>query len=126
MYTVLLVDDRKRIRDFWKRELERDGYRVLLSGDGCDALDVLMREIPDVIVLDLNMPKVGGNEVIREMRARRIRIPVIVHTASRGPTVEDLRGMVEAFVEKSGDPSALKSAVARAVQPHGGSLEKAE
>ena len=118
MFTVLFVDDNRNVREFWKCELEKEDYRVLLAADGYEALDALQREPPDVAVLDFHMPRVGGAEVIRWMAGQNCDIPVILYTAQRDFAHGDFGWPVKAYVEKSDNPSALKSAVARAVKPY--------
>ena len=77
---VLVVDDDHAVRDVVRRYLERAGYQVDLAGDGETALRSNAELRPDLIVLDLMLPGIGGLEVCREVR--RIRpVPVVMLTA---------------------------------------------
>jgi two-component system response regulator MprA len=79
--TVLVVDDDPELRAALTRALGLDGYEVRAVSNGKNALDAIATEPPDVMVLDLMMPVVGGLEVCRRLRARGDRTPILVLTA---------------------------------------------
>jgi CheY-like chemotaxis protein len=83
---LLVVEDHDDSREFLKRLLEALGARVLVAGNGRDALDVLQSHLPDAILLDLMMPVMDGYTFARRVaRDRRLaRIPVIAVTALGG------------------------------------------
>ncbi len=81
--SILVADDELIIRDMLTQFLTLHGYRVLTAGNGQEALDLVMKEQPRVIVLDLYMPVVNGLEVLRELRAREYLGSIIVLTASQ-------------------------------------------
>jgi CheY-like chemotaxis protein len=68
---VLLIDDHKDVADLTKMELEELGYGVLTASDGHQGLEIAIREIPDVIISDIKMPRMDGYELIHSLR----RIP---------------------------------------------------
>jgi DNA-binding response OmpR family regulator len=68
--SVLIVDDENTIRDFLRSAFEAEGYTVLAAGDGIDALALCERYRPDVILLDLMMPRLDGLGFIHEYRRR--------------------------------------------------------
>jgi two-component system, cell cycle sensor histidine kinase and response regulator CckA len=76
--TVLLVDDQQVVARALQRSLERSGHRVLLAGNGREALATLAREQVDVVVSDVVMPGMGGVELARELRSRRPALPVLL------------------------------------------------
>jgi DNA-binding response OmpR family regulator len=77
--TILIVDDDADIRDMMKLFLETDGYQVIAAADGQDALQQVQRVRPGVIVLDLTMPDMDGEEFLERMRATRFaRTPVVI------------------------------------------------
>jgi len=78
---ALVVDDDTTVRDVVHRYLDRAGYRVLLAGDGEQALRVVAEKSPDVVVLDLMLPRLGGLEVCRRLRRDAERVPIVVLTA---------------------------------------------
>jgi len=75
---VLVVDDEPPIRRFLRTSLHAQGYHVLEAEDGSTALDLIGRNPPEVIVLDLGLPDIDGVEVIRRLRNHGSTVPVIV------------------------------------------------
>ncbi len=77
---VLVADDTTTVRKIAARLLTSAGYEVLEAGDGREALDLVQREHPDLILLDLLMPKMTGFDVLREIkRTERVReIPILI------------------------------------------------
>src|SRR5438094_3927479 len=80
MATVLVVDDEPIVRNVVTRYLEREGYRTLEAGDGDTARDILERDPPQLVVLDLMLPGTDGISLCRWIRARS-DLPVIMLTA---------------------------------------------
>src|SRR5207249_12178849 len=80
MGTVLVVDDEPIVRDVVVRYLEQEGYRTLQAGDGDRARELLERESPSLVVLDLMLPGTDGLALCRWIRARS-DLPVIMLTA---------------------------------------------
>jgi two-component system alkaline phosphatase synthesis response regulator PhoP len=80
---VLAVDDERHIRMLIEVNLERAGYRVTTACDGQEALDSIRTDRPDMVVLDVMMPRVDGFEVLRRLKAdpETHEIPVLMLTA---------------------------------------------
>ncbi len=78
---ALVVDDDITVRDVVSRYLDRAGYRVDLAGDGEAALRAVADRLPDVVVLDLMLPRLGGLEVCRRLRRESIGVPIVILTA---------------------------------------------
>lgn len=78
--TILIVDDEVKLRDLIRVYLEQEGYRVVEAGHGREALYVARYEKPDLIILDLMMPEMGGYEFLRAF-AKEAETPVIILTA---------------------------------------------
>ncbi len=80
---LLLVDDEEHLRRAMRDLMERAGYQVLEAADGVEALDMVDRHAPDVIILDLNLPGIDGYEVLAQIRSRPAMrgVPVVVLTA---------------------------------------------
>ena len=80
---VLVVDDSLTVRRVTQRLLTREGYRVTLAKDGLDALDKLGEELPTVVLSDIEMPRMDGFDLVRNMRsdARLASLPVIMITS---------------------------------------------
>jgi chemosensory pili system protein ChpA (sensor histidine kinase/response regulator) len=77
---VMVVDDSLTVRKFTSRLLEREGYRVITAKDGLDAIEKLKDRVPDVMLVDIEMPRMDGFDLTRNLRgdARTSAIPVIV------------------------------------------------
>jgi CheY-like chemotaxis protein len=117
MALVLVVDDHAIIRNLVKLNLELVGHDVVTAGDGEEALDVLAREHPDVVVCDLMMPGIGGFTVLRLLRAdpATAKIPFVVLTAKTMP--EDIQKALDLgadrYITKPFDPQDVTDAVAQ-------------
>jgi DNA-binding response OmpR family regulator len=87
---VLVVDDDPWIQQVLMLALEDEGYTVVVAGNGEEALALLERHQPSLIVLDWMMPRMNGNEFARELQRRRLRseIPILLLTAAGSPTVK--------------------------------------
>jgi DNA-binding response OmpR family regulator len=77
---VLLVDDEAYLREIYSLELSREGFEVLLATNGEEGLEVIRKEKPDAILLDLQMPVKNGFDVLKALGEDKVlkRIPVII------------------------------------------------
>ena len=84
MKKILIADDKATSRELLRTVLERQGYDVLEAADGEEALQKALAELPDLILLDLQMPRRTGYEVLSELRKnpRHAALPIIALTAS--------------------------------------------
>jgi DNA-binding response OmpR family regulator len=78
MKTILLVDDEPDVRSVLRMRLERNGYRVLESDTGTQALDIVYTAHPDLLVLDWSLPGLTGIEVLRIIRANESTTDLVV------------------------------------------------
>lgn len=110
--TVLVVDDERKIREVVRTYLEREGYRVLETGSGDAALDLVRRAQPDLVVLDLGLPDLPGDEVVRLLR-RVSDVPVVMLTAraSEGDRVAGLQLGADDYITKPFSPRELVARV---------------
>jgi DNA-binding response OmpR family regulator len=109
--TVLVVEDDPNLRDLYRMALTSAGYVVVAVEDGLDALRRLDDRAPNAVVLDLALPRVGGRDVHREMRARphTRNVPVVIVS---GTDVDDLNPADFASVlRKPALPDAVVAAV---------------
>jgi two-component system response regulator MprA len=88
---VLVVEDDEDIADVLRRSLRGEGYEVQTSGDGVEALDVAAGFVPDLVVLDLGLPRLDGVEVCRRLRADS-DVPILMLTA-RAETEDRVDGL---------------------------------
>jgi len=110
---ILVVDDESKVCDLVRAYLEKDGFEVILSGNGKDAVEKARILKPDLIVLDLNLPGMDGIEVFRTVRAFS-DIPVIMLTA-RDDEVDKIVGLqigADDYVTKPFSPRELSARVA--------------
>jgi DNA-binding response OmpR family regulator len=110
--TVLVVDDEPIVREVVVSYLEREGYRTLEAGDGDTARDLIEREKPGLVVLDVMLPGVDGLELCRWVRAHS-DLPVILVTA-RGDEVDRIVGLelgADDYVTKPFSPRELAARV---------------
>ncbi|HXT67429.1 MAG TPA: response regulator [Nitrospiraceae bacterium] len=88
MAKVLVIDDEQGIRNLLDTLLRRKGYTVVLADGGRKGLELFRREHPDIVVLDLKMPELGGVAVLQQIRGLNPHIPVIVLTGAGTPETE--------------------------------------
>jgi DNA-binding response OmpR family regulator len=113
---VLCVEDEPEMIDLIKLILERRGFEVLGAVGGKEGLEVIRREMPDLVLLDLMMPEVDGWEVFRQMKAdeQLEDIPVVVVTA-KAQSIDKVLGLhiakVDDYVTKPFGPQELLKSV---------------
>ena len=114
---ILIADDRPSSRELLRTVLERAGYRVLEAEDGERALAQARSGLPDLILLDLQMPELDGFGVLAELRADpRFRdLPIVALTASamRGDREKILEAGFTDYLAKPASPETLRETVAR-------------
>jgi len=89
--TIMVVDDSVTVRKVTTRFLEREGYEVITAKDGVDALRILQDTIPDIMLLDIEMPRMDGFEVAKNVRGTRRwkHIPIVMITSRTGEKHRD-------------------------------------
>ena len=117
-HRILIVDDDESVREVFTLLLQEKGYEVATAEDGFDALlklkDVI---IPDVIISDLNMPKMSGFEFLSVVRRRFPKISVIASSGAYGSRTIPTGVLADAFYAKGDDkPDTLLSSVAELIQ----------
>lgn len=116
--TILLVDDEKQFRDSSQRLLSRKGYDVVTAEDGQRALDLLSKSPVDLILLDLKMPVMGGEEFLQAKTPLYPDIPVVVITGhgSLDVAVDCMRKGAYDFITKPFDIPQLMVSIERALE----------
>ncbi len=109
---VLVVDDDRAVRDSLRRSLEFNGYDVVLAADGAEGLVAVGAQHPDVVVIDVMMPRLDGIETTRALRTAGNDVPILVLTArdAVGDRVEGLDAGADDYLTK---PFALEELLAR-------------
>jgi CheY-like chemotaxis protein len=112
---ILIADDESRIRLALRACLEEDGYEVLEANDGLEAMEVIIRDAPDVMILDLAMPRVDGVKTVSNLSGLhgQLKPKIIILTAyASGPAMLKTLGLgASLFLEKPVTPDTLRSAV---------------
>ncbi|MBI4688755.1 MAG: response regulator [Nitrospirae bacterium] len=107
---ILVVDDDLHIQKLYKEELEEEGYKVVIAGTGEKAMELFLKENPDLVTLDILMPDIDGIKLLRQMKEKKPRLPIIMSTAY------DYRDdfavwASEAYIVKSADLNELKNTI---------------
>lgn len=113
-FRVLIVDDDPNIRRMMMAALRREGYVFFEAANGSEALEIMRREHPQVVVLDLMMPIVSGWDVLKERASdpNLLSIPIIIVSANRGPELASAMDKgICAFLPKPFDIGALNALV---------------
>jgi len=121
MKRILIADDKAASRELLRTVLERQGYAVTEAADGEEALQKARAEIPDLILLDLQMPLRSGYEVLSELRQdpRFAALPILALTASamQGDRERALAAGFTAYMAKPVALAHLRDEVQRLLQP---------
>ena len=90
---ILLVDDTEDIRDIWRRALSKAGFRIVEAVDGEDGVQKTREFLPDLVVMDMTMPRLNGVEASRRLKADSLTaaVPIIVISAD-----DDVKGEARA------------------------------
>lgn len=117
-FNVLIIDDEKNIREGLAASLELEGYNPILAKDGKEGLDLISRGDIDLVITDLRMPYVSGEEVIEQVNAQSPGLPVIVLTGhgSIDSAVDAMRNGAYDFLTKPLNLDRLALIVKRALQ----------
>ena len=109
---ILVVDDDIHILKLYKLELEEDGYEVITASNGQEAMELFDSEEPNLVTLDILMPDIDGISLLRQMKEKKPRLPIIMSTAY------DYRDdfavwASEAYLVKSADLSEMKEMISK-------------
>jgi DNA-binding response OmpR family regulator len=118
--TVLVVDDQPHIVRLIQVNLEKEGFQVATAGDGVEGLQKLRELTPDLVILDVIMPRKDGFEVLREIKTDPdlAEIPVVMLTVKthNADIVQGLREGAELYLPKPFHPKELVSMVKRVLE----------
>ncbi|GLY64194.1 response regulator transcription factor [Amycolatopsis taiwanensis] len=109
---ILVVDDDRAVRESLRRSLEFNGYQVDLAGDGARALEMVVADRPDAMILDVMMPRLDGLEVARRLRSTGDDLPILVLTA-RDTVSDRVSGLDAGADDYLPKPFALEELLAR-------------
>jgi two-component system chemotaxis response regulator CheY len=116
-HTVLTVDDSRTMRDMLMMSLSQQGYRVIQAVDGMHGLEVLAGETPDIIITDINMPRMDGFGFIENVRrdSRHRATPILVLTTESDAEKKNRAKQAGAtgWIVKPFNPTKLAEAIRR-------------
>ena len=110
-YKILIVDDDENICELLRLYLEKDGFDTVVAGDGEQAVEYATKYSPDLILLDIMLPKLGGWQVCREIR-KTSETPIIMLTA-KGETFDKILGLELGADDYVSKPFDTKEVIAR-------------
>jgi DNA-binding response OmpR family regulator len=111
--TVLIIEDDPALLRGLKDNFEAQQYRVHLARDGREGLAAALANPPDVLILDIMLPKLNGYEICRALRARRLEMPIIMLTA-KGQEEDVVRGLELGADDYVTKPFSIRELLARA------------
>ncbi len=111
MTTILLVEDDKNQRLLYEQELRFEGYEILAAIDGKDALEKVEEQLPDIVVMDINMPRMDGIESMGRIINKNKQIPIIINTAYSDYKDNFMSWAADAYIVKSSDLTELKTKI---------------
>jgi two-component system alkaline phosphatase synthesis response regulator PhoP len=121
--TVLIVDDEPHIRalvEHTLEDLEDEGVELLTASDGAEALQMIDRVVPSLVILDVMMPKLSGYDVCRAIRQRGLTDVRVVMLTAKGQDLDKERGGevgADHYATKPFDPDELLAVVRRLLEP---------
>jgi len=111
--SVLIVEDDPALLRGLKDNFQAQNYRVQLARDGREGLSVALANPPDLLVLDIMLPKLNGYEICRTLRAKRLEMPIILLTA-KGQEEDIIRGLEIGADDYVTKPFSIRELLARA------------
>ncbi len=109
---ILIVEDEPNMVSGLRDNFEFEGYEVITAEDGVSGLDRALRESPDLVLLDVMMPRMSGLDVCRQLKAKRPSVPVIMLTA-RGQEVDKVVGLELGADDYVTKPFSIRELLAR-------------
>ncbi len=111
MTTILLVEDDKNQRLLYEQELRLEGYETITAIDGKGAIKKVQEQRPDLIIMDICMPEMGGLEAMGMILSKHKGIPIIINTAYGNYKDNFMSWIADAYIVKSSDLTELKNKI---------------
>ncbi len=111
MTTILLVEDDKNQRLLYEQELRLEGYEIVTAADGKEGLGKVQEQPPDMIIMDINIPKMNGIETMGMILSKYKNIPIIINTAYSSYKDNYMSWAADAYIVKSSDLTELKNKI---------------
>ncbi len=111
MTTILLVEDDKNQRLLYEQELRLEGYEIITAIDGKDSIKKVQEQRPDLIIMDICMPEMGGLEAMGMILSKHKGIPIIINSAYSSYKDNYMSWIADAYIVKSSDLTELKNKI---------------
>src|SRR5207302_8493137 len=112
MTRILIVEDEPAMVSGLRDNFEYEGYEVISAADGLEGLDRALKDSPDLVVLDVMMPKMSGLDVCKQLKAKKPALPIIMLTA-RGQEVDKVVGLELRAADYVTKPFSIRELLAR-------------
>jgi len=117
---ILIIEDEEILLDLLQKKLTQVGYKVSIAKDGVEGMEEVGKEIPDLILLDIVMPRMGGFEVMKELQKREefSKIPIVIISNSGQPVELDLAqklGAKDWLIKTDFDPQEVLDKVIKQI-----------
>ena len=109
---ILIVEDEKEIADLLMFHLEKEGYKTVTAEDGEKGVEIALSEKPDLIILDIMLPKVDGLTVCKKVRQTLIKTPIIMLSA-KGEEIDKILGLEIGADDYMSKPFSIRELIAR-------------
>jgi len=116
MSKILLVEDDDHQAMLYEEELKADGYEVALAKDGREAVEMVGKIQPDIVVMDISMPGMDGIEAMGRILTQHNKLPVILNTAYASYKDNFLSWSADAYVIKTSDLTELKETIKKLLE----------
>lgn len=115
MKSILIADDEKDVRDLLQAVLRNSSYRILIAKDGVEALEIAQKELPELALLDVMMPRMTGLEVCHQLKndweTSKIKIILVTARTAEADRVKGREAGADEYVIKPFSPLALLATV---------------
>lgn len=108
---IMVVDDEESIRFLYEEELKDEGYYVVSYPDALSAIDDFDKQKPDLVLLDISMPKMSGLDALRILKDKSSNTPIIMSTAYSHYKQDFSAWIADAYIVKSPDMTELKEKI---------------
>jgi DNA-binding response OmpR family regulator len=112
MYKILLVEDEPHLLELYQEELQDEGYEVMTTMDGEEAVLLTKKNLPDLVVLDIKIKKLHGLEVLKRIKEFNKNLPVVLNSAYETFKSDFSSWIADAYLIKSSNLAELKEKIA--------------
>ncbi len=116
---ILLAEDNDNQRLLYTQELEDEGYEIIPVSNGKEAVEKVLSEKPDLVILDIQMPGINGIETLDEILTYNKQLPIILHSAYSNYKDNFMSWAADAYIVKSSNLDELKKQIIKILKNRG-------